>query len=656
MRCLTSSAQFTLPTTSIEPLCAAPNINDLLPASVPNSILNLPPYIRAPHSGIAADDIEFLQRKGAFTVPKDSFRNELLRSYVQYVNPFMPVLDLKQFLTPMARNNGVDPISLLLFHTVMFAGSAFIDLRQLQVHGFETRKAARKAFYTRARLLYDFDYEPNSLALIQSLLLMSYWYESPEDRKHTWHWLGIALSMASTLCLHRKEGHSYLVPAKQRLHKRIWWACVIRDRLIALGMRRPMRIRNEDFDVPMLERADFDTEPLPNELFQTLGGTPCVLNCSARTDLAVTCIELAKLTLCISNVLSSQYSLVDSEADRTSEAGMMLIPKNSAANLYEVYQCEKQLKAWSENLHPESRHQEPDPFDYDSTACDTVIQVHRALLHMIYCTTTSVLYRPQVFRPTTSQTLLDSDRAPRRKLRQAAIEVTKTIASLTVHDQIRFLSTSGVTVLIAAIITHLLDMKSRDPNVRTLSISRLYQCMQALQKLRDVYSSADSAIVFIQNAIRKARINLPTLRLDPGGSPCANAKRPMNLDENSHTSSNPVPVVRESPSRPLTSIPEVMAADAAMVSAEGESFMERGDGDTNQHQRDPLAPVSHASIYSVPHLYTDLSGSEDLGFAGEGDTALTGDNPWDLMSALLDYDCGASLPAPEDTLELHLGF
>ena len=71
---------------------------------------------------------------------------------------------------------------------------------------------------------------------------MSYWYETPDDQKDTWHWLGIAVSLAHTIGLHRHADTLSLDVSRQKLWKRIWWCLLMRDRLVALGMRRPTRI------------------------------------------------------------------------------------------------------------------------------------------------------------------------------------------------------------------------------------------------------------------------------------------------------------------------------------------------------------------------------------------------------------------------------
>jgi hypothetical protein len=133
--------------------------------------VSLPSYIRSLPPRIMADDIEYLQRKGALTVPGTGLRNELLRSYVQYVHPYMPLLDLKDFLHPIEKNDGNSPVSLLLFQAVMFAATAYIDMRFLHAQGFSNRKAARKVFFQKARVRWATLYLAMPFELTRSVTL-----------------------------------------------------------------------------------------------------------------------------------------------------------------------------------------------------------------------------------------------------------------------------------------------------------------------------------------------------------------------------------------------------------------------------------------------------------------------------------------------------
>lgn len=471
----------------------------------------LPDYIRGLPSRLQPEDVDYLAMKGALTIPDVPLRNELLKSYVHYVHTYMPLLDLEDFLQTIHHNDGVNRLSLLLFQAVMFAGTAFIDLQHLQAAGYPSRKAARKAFFQRARLLYDFDYEVDRISLVQSLLLMTYWYETPDDQKDTWHWMGVSLSLAHTIGLHRDPGNSRMDLRRQHMWKRIWWSTYTRDRLIALGMRRPMRVKDDDCDVPMLTLDDFDFHPLSPEIVAMVGHSEVLCNVDHQRELALMFIEKAKLCLCVSHVLSAQYSVLSHKFGGTMETTMMLVPKKSAAEAFEVRRCDQELEDWLANLRPE--------IQYSSAAGTTaagklteaqeVLHSHRALLKMVYLTTSSALHRPQVLPsipfPSTDAELQEISR---NKVRHAAVEITDIAQDLHRLDLTRYFPTTGVTVLLPAVIIHLLDIKSSDPTVRMTSLQRFYQCMRILQRLREIYASADFATSFLEAAIRKAGIQL----------------------------------------------------------------------------------------------------------------------------------------------------
>lgn len=87
-------------------------------------------------------------------MPETSLRDELLLAFVLYVHPYMPVLDLQRDLLDAVYMQEKDSgqCSLLLFQAVMFAGSAFVDLRLLETLGFRSRRAARKALYFKVKV------------------------------------------------------------------------------------------------------------------------------------------------------------------------------------------------------------------------------------------------------------------------------------------------------------------------------------------------------------------------------------------------------------------------------------------------------------------------------------------------------------------------
>jgi len=138
--------------------------------------------------------------------------------------------------------------------------------------------------------------------------------------------------------------------------------------------------------------------------------------------------------------------------------------------------------------------------------------LNRALLHMVYYATMSALHRPQVLpstamppRNTASEVLEVS----RKAVRHAATEITNIAQSLYSLDLVPYLPTTGITVLLPAIIIHLLDIKAPDEATRRTSLQGFCQCMQIMSKLRDIYAAADYSTAFLEAAIRKAEISLP---------------------------------------------------------------------------------------------------------------------------------------------------
>ena len=160
---------------------------------------------------------------------------------------------------------------------------------------------------------------------------MTYWYETPDDQKDTWHWMGVSLSLAHTIGLHRDPSNSGMGPRRKQLWKRIWWSTYTRDRLIALGMRRPMRVKDDDCDVPMLTLDDFEFKKFPPEVLNMLGECELLTNTEYQRHLAMMFVEKAKLCLCVSHVLSAQYSVLSHRFGGTTETTMMLVPKKSEA-------------------------------------------------------------------------------------------------------------------------------------------------------------------------------------------------------------------------------------------------------------------------------------------------------------------------------------
>ena len=491
-----------------------PLINRLLSPITPS--YSLPTYIKPLPARLGHDEVAFLEKKGALTLPPEPLRDALLRNFAEFVNPYMPLVNFHELVAIIDRNDGLQSISLLLFQAIMFSGVATVDMRYLTAAGYASRRDARREFFQKTRVLYDFDYEVDRISLIQSLLLMTYWYETPDDQKDSHHWMGIAVSLSHTIGLHRNpENSNSMDPQRRRLWRRMWWCTYMRDRLIALGMRRPTRIKNKDFDVPMLNVDDFEIGVLPESASCIPNDCKVMRDTEMQRQLAIMCIEKAKLCIAMSHVLCVQYSVLHNNHGVLSEEGstrttMMLVAKKLEPELDEVQDCDSELQEWRDRLAEEAQYVVPTWHDIDLG--NESIVLNRSLLHMIYYATLSALHRPQVL-PSTAMPArsppVDTIEASRKAVRLAASEITNIANTLYNLDMVPNLPTTGITTLLPAIIIHLLDIKANDEATRRASLKGFCECMQIMAKLRDIYAAADYSTAFLEAAIRKAEITLP---------------------------------------------------------------------------------------------------------------------------------------------------
>jgi hypothetical protein len=323
--------------------------------------------------------------------------------------------------------------------------------------------------------------------------------------------MGVATSVAHTIGLHRNPDNTNLDVKRVKLWKRIWWSTYMRDRLIALGMRRPTRIKTEDFDVPMLTMDDFEISAIPENITCIPADCRVARDVNVQRQLAIMCIEKARLCLCISHVLSKQYCVLNNnhglQNDRTT---MMLLPKKLDPETSEVKTCDEELQKWVSELPEEAQYT-------DKPSGEAAIDLAKSLLHMVFFTTLSALHRPQVLPnsqggpasvPTKANVESDLLDVSRRNVRRAASAITSIAQRLDTSGLVKYLPTTGVTVLLPAIIIHLLDIKAPEEDTRRSSLRGFCQCMAVMGKLRDLYAAADYSVAFLEAAIRKAGIHV----------------------------------------------------------------------------------------------------------------------------------------------------
>ncbi|KAJ5292096.1 hypothetical protein N7478_001347 [Penicillium angulare] len=428
------------------------------------------PFIQELPAHIPTEKIQFLQAKGAFEVPDQAFATELIRSFIDNVYPFLPVIDLEAFLTAFCYNGTFGKTSLLLFHAVMFSSAAFVDYEHLRRAGYRSRKEIREDLFLKTRALYDFDYENDRFVLIQALLLMSYWHETPDSPKNCQYWLHICCSFSSSIGLQD--------PIKQEMdfdHGKI--------RNASGGFQE------NNFELlPLVDFEDFEIREYPDKVRNTFKGCEFLWNVSFQEYLASTFIEKAKLSLLISDVT----------ALRDFHNRGSLFFENFQGD-EPTYEWKEKFKKTLEKLH-EWRASTPSDFEPPILSNDSHMQsnmphVHVLWVRIVFLATLATLHRQDedISPPV--------EKGPERRSRQILSEMSTTMQDLHRCGLIKLLPTTIVALMVPVLAMHYEDIRSGYCSVQIIGFQNFYRCLTMLGSLGDTYSSANAALYFFENAL-----------------------------------------------------------------------------------------------------------------------------------------------------------
>ena len=237
--------------------------------------------------------------------PPAIVQQELIRCFFHYVWPAMPIVDARDFLTAWWQEDR--QVSPLLLWSVFFAAASYIDSAALKANHLPTRKTLKEQFYQHAKDIHDCREEPEKTVLMQSALLLSAWYIDLEDRDGINHWIGVALSLAHTIGIHRKDNYDSVHPppfpaAERRIWRCIWWSIYYRDVWASLGFGRPMKIDSEDCDAPMLTVEDIASPDLDDVPLDLQGFIPPNVR-----ELAYLMLNFLELSMILERILKSYY-------------------------------------------------------------------------------------------------------------------------------------------------------------------------------------------------------------------------------------------------------------------------------------------------------------------------------------------------------------
>ncbi|KAI1192657.1 fungal-specific transcription factor domain-containing protein [Nemania serpens] len=396
-------------------------------------------------------EIDILHQRGAFLLPPRQLCDELIDAYFKWVHPIVPVINRTRFMKQY--QDPKNPPSLLLLQSILLAGSRVCQNQQLMDATGSTTPAAL-TFYKRAKALYDANYEDDRVTIVQSLLLMGWYWEGPEDvTKNVFYWSRVAIIVAQGTGMHRSVEGSQLSNVDKRLWKRIWWTLFTRDRAVAVALGRPCNINLEDCDVDMLKEDDFiEDEP---DIASRFAPDPTHVHFF---------LQYVKLCEIMGIVLSQQYSVAS---------------RGRRQNAIDLTHSDMALADWLQNC-PKVVYWEMPRHHFWS-----------ALLHSHYYTTLCLLHRAHMPPSTNNhaQTRFPDESAyPSRNIAfQAAGMVTSIIENLSAHDELRYCPAFVVYSLFSALIMHVYQMRSPVPSIQRVTHDRIRTCMDALKEVSKVW-------------------------------------------------------------------------------------------------------------------------------------------------------------------------
>ena len=174
-------------------------------------------------------------------------------------------------------------------------------------------------------MLYDFGVERDLLRRSQAAALLSY-ESSSSDISGNSTWLALAVQHAriinAHLYDHLPENGSY----KRSDLKRLWWSLILRDRIIALGMRRPLQILPSSFEVAfpeILQLQDFADEKHSSKVYDPEIKSALCDIISSQCSLAIALTPLI-MTIYPPDQISGSSENLTSLLDRAEDAKLRL--------------------------------------------------------------------------------------------------------------------------------------------------------------------------------------------------------------------------------------------------------------------------------------------------------------------------------------------
>ncbi|PKC64519.1 hypothetical protein RhiirA1_442800 [Rhizophagus irregularis] len=306
-------------------------------------------------------------------IPED-ISSSLFERYFKYVHPYLPIINHGNFYRLLKNVNDENQPSKLLLQVIMAVGAMFPPTVK------QNSEYSSQFFYDRARRLLDYFIDVPRLSTIQALILLYMVDQGKPSSYRSQTYSSIAIKMAQTIELNRKNGAAYQGAKDRQTKKLVWWGCFILDRLNSLNTGDPLVINDKmcDIDLPSPDEIDQDDINFQNnEGSSSSTSYSNSSNYKQQINIFISYIRIAKLTGQILEHLQT-----------VSCAGLQASWNHHAT--IDIF--ESLLSAWSRELPPylnyaPSSQNIPSPHNLPG---------HVASLHMLHQTLYLLLHYPYV--------------------------------------------------------------------------------------------------------------------------------------------------------------------------------------------------------------------------------------------------------------------
>ncbi|CAH0056169.1 unnamed protein product [Clonostachys solani] len=466
---------------------------------------------------LGPEDVAYLASQDCLVIPTGETLDHFLEIYFLHVHPLLPMINEGNFWKLYCHGpcDETDKIPLVLFQAILFAASSFVSEEIVKHLGFPHTRALRAAFYKRAKLLYNFETESSLVPLAQTALLLSFWAPNPLcgqgglsdcTKNSTEAWLVLAIHDARNAGAHLQTSTPPLAPVenysteqkRQNALRRLWWCCLIRDRILALNLRRNIQIKRAYYDPDTLY------QDLSDEIHQSR-----VYNADTKRCTAQVLVQLARLATTLTDVIPLIYPS-DDEPRRNFQTG-----KGSSAK-----KCKELLDSWyksafselsglaggADNLNPVILYTN---FTYIYYYSAKIAVCHHEALQLALSNTSAIL------DSIAFATICDNQ----QQLREAICGVSDCLESLIQLGLVRWLPVVTLACLALPLMLQILDVKISSMNRNTAAVKpsktqatvkqrRLTVLIEAVRVYHPRYATVDYICKTIRHVTNLARLDV----------------------------------------------------------------------------------------------------------------------------------------------------